>query len=1107
MKRLKSIEVKRKKKNSLSESSKRDDNKPIAVTSTELAITPSKQPPLLCLQIFSNSIPMTSSENKITPETNTIVTSSSITTCSPSSTALYTTLTTPIMATSVFVPIIKSTQSKYTKIKPKPIEIPGKVPIPALKRKVVSEQEKTKQIKRRKKEQVKKNENADRANENLNEQSKDNNKTVIKLSERLASELSNDLFANLQVPQSGSNPESLSPTAAYLMNFPLVSTDISSKIADDGNNESQACEIQEKNANTSLLLEDNFSTFFTTNTDNMYNLGEPPPANAVLPTPATLPVTVQSTFSATSNLEKNNVNHVKEISRTDDSKKNTISQNFQASYISLPSTTASSSTFTFSLSNTTSSTSNTSHSSKNTFLPITPALPTSSFIASKSNLDFLPKPNFPAIKSSVDDEFFNYTTKSANINSCSSFTFSLTNPVSTMTTTTSTQNFYYNKNFPFPTIPTTNTSNFNAYSWDNPPPPPVAVSSQSQSQNNSITNFTFSLTSNSTSLPKYTCPPPPSVTSTYNTYNPFSTDQYESHQNFMDQKTPTKKNSNNKTAKYHTPVNWMTSPQFPPLDFTQPSIISNNPTSAPSYYPPPIPPPKSDIFFAHPPEDNFPWSPNKMSNIMDSSHLNHFIPATLPTLQGDLALSTPAACAIAAYEQPKPYEQPKAYEQPKPYEQMKAYEQTKSYEQPKVYEQSKSYVQPKVYEQSKTYEQSKAYEVPKIYENTKPFEQLKAYEQPKPYELPKTYENSKLFDQPKAYEQSRSYDNHKPYEQQTKSLDHSKSYDQAKNYNQAKTYHQTKSYEQSKSYEQPKSQNTNNFFSVNQMIEGQKNTLSKSKSSTNKPKEPTTKSRSSTINYKPPIPPPVIPPTTSWNLMPSVQDTMLTYNDYLSAQPPQPPPPSLSQKQVSSISCNNYSAESLIGNQTPNDHRKRHDTSNYGMSSTDSYFPPVDLNLETNNYNPSFLYPNNYSTTNATNTDNSYYSDNYAIKSANNYNKYPPSRSSKTYSKTKNIESSSYFPSSQAMPAAPTTSLHFSSQILHSTHTDESYHHQQHHLFHSALPPSSSSYLSSSNQMSSNNFIGTSSTSSVGGASGGNALSNFNVRSICPEINEKNRWI
>ncbi|XP_033218743.1 mucin-4-like [Belonocnema kinseyi] len=43
-------------------------------------------------------------------------------------------------------------------------------------------------------------------------------------SETLHADLSNDIFASLQVPSSSHNPESISPTAAFLMAFPLVSS-------------------------------------------------------------------------------------------------------------------------------------------------------------------------------------------------------------------------------------------------------------------------------------------------------------------------------------------------------------------------------------------------------------------------------------------------------------------------------------------------------------------------------------------------------------------------------------------------------------------------------------------------------------------------------------------------------------------------------------------------------------------------------------------------------------------------------------------------------------------------------------------------------------------
>ncbi|XP_023018618.2 uncharacterized protein [Leptinotarsa decemlineata] len=53
------------------------------------------------------------------------------------------------------------------------------------------------------------------------------------------SELSNDIFASLQVPTGCQNPESTSPTAAFLLAFPLVSSVKVTDVIDDDNSESQ----------------------------------------------------------------------------------------------------------------------------------------------------------------------------------------------------------------------------------------------------------------------------------------------------------------------------------------------------------------------------------------------------------------------------------------------------------------------------------------------------------------------------------------------------------------------------------------------------------------------------------------------------------------------------------------------------------------------------------------------------------------------------------------------------------------------------------------------------------------------------------------------------
>ncbi|XP_034249633.1 uncharacterized protein LOC117650369 [Thrips palmi] len=49
-----------------------------------------------------------------------------------------------------------------------------------------------------------------------------------------SSDISNDIFASLQVPTAGQHPESISPTAAFLLSFPLVSTSKATELlADD----------------------------------------------------------------------------------------------------------------------------------------------------------------------------------------------------------------------------------------------------------------------------------------------------------------------------------------------------------------------------------------------------------------------------------------------------------------------------------------------------------------------------------------------------------------------------------------------------------------------------------------------------------------------------------------------------------------------------------------------------------------------------------------------------------------------------------------------------------------------------------------------------------
>lgn len=79
-------------------------------------------------------------------------------------------------------------------------------------------------------------------------------------------ELSNDILASLQIPQNDSNNESMSPTAAFLMSFPVVSSGV--RVGDDEQETHDAQSLQQSNsaskpATESNILE-NISSLLTT---------------------------------------------------------------------------------------------------------------------------------------------------------------------------------------------------------------------------------------------------------------------------------------------------------------------------------------------------------------------------------------------------------------------------------------------------------------------------------------------------------------------------------------------------------------------------------------------------------------------------------------------------------------------------------------------------------------------------------------------------------------------------------------------------------------------------------------------------------------------------
>lgn len=125
---------------------------------------------------------------------------------------------------------------------------------------------------------------------------------------------------------------------------------------------------------------------------------------------------------------------------------------------------------------------------------------------------------------------------------------------------------------------------------------------------------------------------------------------------------PIKQGSTNKSAKStslttHQPqmssrydIDWMSSSEIKPStnDFQLFPSLESAPMNQNSYYSSSISNfdinrKTSDLYFAHPPgEENLPWSPSRMSNLLDAPHLsgNQCFPSTLPNLHGDLALNT-----------------------------------------------------------------------------------------------------------------------------------------------------------------------------------------------------------------------------------------------------------------------------------------------------------------------------------------------------------------------------------------------------------------------------------------------------------------------------------
>ncbi|XP_019544286.3 uncharacterized protein LOC109414898 [Aedes albopictus] len=585
----------------------------------------------------------------------------------------------------------------------------GKIPIPPLKRPnapaMKSKKEMMKKRRKRKNSEQKENEGVTETKkvkldekkdegvkntEHTNEQTKEVNSTepmdnispvqeteTSQVDDRASSlemnldqgDLSADIFANLQVPdeEADGNQGSLSPTAAYLMNFPLVSTGgKASGNHAEGCNEVENTECVEVDKKTSLqttdntLLLDNFSSYFN---PSIYSTLD----NVIQPISET-PTTSVATSTSFSTIYQS-------IDSMLEHKSSRVTVASDCRYNTTP--------FTFTLT----STNNTVTTQPYDYRQTT----SSNYFYSTTSNTAKPIDDFSLLKPPIATEF----------------TFSLTSTIQSGPKTVQSQ--YTNSSNFSSTITTpsysiygsqaksSKTANYNANYI-----PDVSKSDSMRTPKKydfleaekPATSFTFSLTSTTKTNPKYTYPSAavascgtyttPYVTTSasscakvedclYKSAKTTSTVGHNLYKSPTKQKihhypsVPTTQSSyQNQTltqpqSKYD--VNWMASqdpkPSSSNQDYTQlvPSLDFNA-TPSHSYQTNIDLSRKSDIFFAHPSgEDNLvTWSPNKLTNILNDTNSSYYPSTTtsLPSLHGDLALNCPPTATKSTNHQRKP---------------------------------------------------------------------------------------------------------------------------------------------------------------------------------------------------------------------------------------------------------------------------------------------------------------------------------------------------------------------------------------------------------------------------------------------------------------------
>ncbi|XP_055529595.1 mucin-5AC-like [Wyeomyia smithii] len=468
-------------------------------------------------------------------------------------------------------------------------------------------------------------------------------------------DLSNDIFANLQVPdgEPDENQGSLSPTAAYLMNFPLVAT--GGKIAGTHHTDApeedvpDVAEVEKKvssqqNADNNILL-DNFSSYFSS---SVYVGSEN--TVAAPPEPQISSIVTCTSFSTIYQSIDSMLEHKTPRTKTSS----------DCRYDTTP--------FTFTLTASTSTTSTAQpsfdykHSSTSSYYFPTPVS------SSKPMDDYcLPKPPI------VTEFTFSLTSTTPTVARTVQSQYAI-NSIYTSTMTTPTYSSYSNQ----PT--STKSANYTANYIS-------GTATQMESRTTEkydffetekpATSFTFSLTSTTKTLPKYTQASTSSACAIQNIISTtttlpktedclYKTSRPAAH-GHQSLKTPHKQKSSSHLAgsscnvnyqpqsgsvypqsKYDVP--WMASQDLKPgtsvnQDYNQiiPALDFNS-TPTHSYQTNIDLSRKSDIFFAHPTgEENLvTWSPNKLTNILNDTSSPYYPPTTasLPNLNGDLALNT-----------------------------------------------------------------------------------------------------------------------------------------------------------------------------------------------------------------------------------------------------------------------------------------------------------------------------------------------------------------------------------------------------------------------------------------------------------------------------------